>query len=269
MKFLQFAYQNIKNSILVTLLTFFSFSSAYAGLIPSDISIVDASVTFDVDSFGDTSGDFDLVSAGVATTSDFAGDTVTTGDNPIMGNLTHTGDGVGFSGDVSISDDEYTIGFDSLLSVENLSAVDMYEIVFKLTFRNLVNASGLDSFADSEFTFFANGDEVFFSDLLSDSFYGNEIAGDSVPGFGGELSESDTLYFSFMLDPTEFLDIELSWTLSGGDFDSGNSQASFSQFLAIDSITNQSTPVDDIPEPTSLILFALGILALNQKQIRS
>ncbi|NQZ24318.1 MAG: PEP-CTERM sorting domain-containing protein [Colwellia sp.] len=244
-----------------------SISSAYAGLITSDINIVDASITFDdVSSFGETAGDFSVIEGGTTTTSIFAGDTVTTGVNPLLGTLTETDDGIGFSGAADVSGDEYLIGFDSFLSVENSSLVDIYQVFFKLTFSNLVNATGDDAYADSEFVLMANGSEIFFSDLLSDSLYGNEIGGVLNGDFGGEMTESDTLLFDFILNPLDILDLELIWTLEGGEYDNGSSIASFSQFLSVDSVTLQQTaPPQSVPEPTTLLLFAIGILGLGRK----
>jgi len=241
-------------------------SSAYATII-TPISIVDASVIFDEDdSFGSTAGDFSVIQGGITTVNTYAGDTVTTGVNPLFGTLTEIGDGVAFSGAADVVDDEYLIGFDSFLSIENTSLADVYEVIFKLTFSNLVNTTGDDAYADSEFVLMAGGTEIFFSDLISDTIHGNEIAGTSTGDLGGELIDSDTLFFDFMMNPGDILELDLSWTLEGGDFEGGNSIANFSQFLSVDSATLQSTqPPEEVPEPASLLLFAMGILGLRRK----
>tara|TARA_R110000868_G_scaffold398138_1_gene671134 strand:+ start:202 stop:1020 length:819 start_codon:yes stop_codon:yes gene_type:complete len=269
MKTLNPKWKMLKITALTTLCSLCFLSSVQAAVIPVNINI-QATNTFD-EGYGDgvSSGDFSLITGGATTTSTYSGATVT-GTNPLTNNLVNTGDGIGFTGSATATDDIFNVGFDSTIDVANNSVSDIYDIVFKLVFSNMVNASGADAYADSEFTLFANGAEIFFTDLLSDSLNGNEVAGDGGPApYFGSLLEADTLFFNFALNPSDLLTLDLSWTLDGGDFDGGESAFEFSQFLSIESVTLRGGQVPpSVPAPGSLSLFVIALVGLVARNAR-
>lgn len=268
MKTLNPKWKMLKVTALATLCSLCFLSSVQAAVIPVDINI-QATNTFDVGyGAGVSSGDFSLTSGGTTATSTYASATVT-GTNPLTNSLVNTNDGIGFTGSALTTDDVFNVGFDSLVSVTNNAVSDIYDIVFKLVFSNMVNASGTDAYADSEFTLFANGSEIFFTDLLSDSVNGNTVGGVTNGNFGGSESETDTLYFNFALNPSDLLTLDLSWTLEGGDFDGGESAFEFSQFLSIESVTLRGGQVPpSVPAPGSLSLFVIALVGLVARNAR-
>jgi hypothetical protein len=256
----------VKHFINRTGLAFFAgalalnLSVAHAVAFTSDISISGSTAFDDGFSFGSTSGDFSVVSGGSTTTSTYAGSTAT-GDNPLAGTLTDLNDGFGFTGMASATDDEFAIGFDTTVNVQNNSLSDVYEVIFSFDYSNWVNSSGDDAFADSELTLDANGIEIAFSDLLSDSFYGNEVAGIATGDSGGALSDSNELFFNFILNPSDILDLDMIWTLEGGDFATGLAEADLSAFLSVVSVQAQGVPVP-APLPGTFLLVGLGLVLL-------
>ena len=232
--------------------------------------IITGDTTFDnVFSFGPTSGDFSVVSGGSTTTSTYA-DFSVIGANPLGGSLTDIGDGFGFTGIASATDEEFAIGIDTAMSLTNSSASDIYLVTFKLSYSNLVNADGGDAFADSELTLDSemnldgNITEEFFTDLKSDTFFGDEIGGGLTGGFGDILSESGDMFLSFTLNPSDFLDLNMIWTLEGGDFDGALAEAELSAFISIDSVVVKT------PLPGTLFLVGIGLILLPlQRRMRA
>jgi hypothetical protein len=233
-------------------------SLAHAAPIPVELA-VSGSTTFDDGfSFGG-SGDFSLVSGGALTTSVHVGSNVTIGSNPLAGSLTATGDGTGFNGAASATDDEFAIAFDSMLSVMNNHVSQVYEVVFRLDWSILVNATGGDAYADSEIILFDDFDEIFFSDFKSDTFFGNEVGGILTGGFGGLISDGGIENFTYFLNPGEQVNLSLSWVLEGGDFASGLAVADASAFLSVSSV----------PIPAAAWLFGsalFGLVAVKRRK---
>jgi hypothetical protein len=235
----------------------------------SDI-VITGGTEFDAGfSFGPTSGSFGVTEGGVTTLSTYAGDT-STGADPLEGTLTDIGDGFGFDGSGSATDDEFSIGLDTVMNVTNTSASDSFEVLFSLDFSNFVNADGDDAFADSELTLNqdidptpdVDFDEVFFSDLISDTYLGDFVDGFEPDTFGDSFTFSDdALTFLISLAPNESFDWVLGWTVEGGDFEGGLAEFSASTFLSVTSVTNV-TPVTAVPEPSTLFLLAAGLLGL-------
>lgn len=218
--------------------------------------VITATTTFDDGtdtgfSFGPTDGSFSLTSGGTTTNSAYNDFTVT-GDNPLAGSLTDYLDGAGFTGTASATDDEFAIGFDTVITVEN-DTLSTQTVVFRLDYSNMVNADGDDAFADSELTLSDDlVGEIFFSDLKSDSnlMNGDEVGGVLTGNFGESLDDSGFMFFSYVLNPSDQIELLMSWTLEGGDFASGLAEASLSANLTL------------VPLPGAFLLMLSGMLLL-------
>jgi len=253
-----------------------------ATVIDPDISIDWETIFDDGFSFGSTSGAIINKEEGAATaTTTFAGSTVT-GVNPLEGAATNTGDGfrIEGSGKESGIGEEFAVGIDSHMDISNASASSTFEVVLKLVHSNTVDSKGVDAFADSEFTVDLDLEpsvagpisEMFFSDVVSDTMFGNEIGGDPTGFFGGEVSVTGTDLFTFILAPLEAISLDFIWTVEGGvfedfvDFPEGDDGfASFDSFfdLSIVSVTDTATPPPStVPIPGVLVLFGIGLFSL-------
>ena len=230
--------------------------------------VITATTTFDDGtdtgfSFGPISGSFNLVSGGATTTSTYS-DYNVTGANPLTGPLTVINDGSGFTGTASATDGEFAIGFDTDITVLNDTS-STQTVVFRLEYSNFVNADGGDAYADSELTLSEKlvGDmdftEVFFSDLISDTSFGDEVGGVLTGAFGEELNDSGNQLFSYMLNPSDEILLRMSWTLNGGDFAPGGIAG-----LAEADLTANLTLV---PLPGSLLLMLSGLLLLPMQRL--
>ena len=217
--------------------------------------VVDATTTFDdVFSFGPTSGSFSLTSGGITTSETYSGSTAT--GNPLTGSLTQNFDGTGFSGFASATDSDFLVGFDTVITVFNDEA-GQKEVKLRLDYSNMVNADGDDAFAHSNLFLFdnINPGDIFFSDLKSDTAFGDENGGVLTGGSGEMLSESGSMVFSYMLAPLDTLELNMIWTLEGGDFAGGLAEADLSANLTI------------VPLPGALLFMVSGLLLLPLQRL--
>lgn len=189
---------------LAATMLFFHLSAAHAVAFDSDISIT-GSTTFDTTKSFGGSGDFNLVSGGV-------------------------------------TDDDFLIAFDTVMNVTN-NSTDIFWVTINLAYDKLVNADGADAYADSELVLQENGTEIFFSDLKSDTSFGDEIGAALTGGFGDELTDSGTFVKVFELNPADVLTLDLIWTLEGGDYDAGLAEGDLSAFLSVASVDKMMVPV--------------------------
>lgn len=249
-----------------------------AGVLAFNLSVAHAAFTTDISISGDTafddgfsigsSGDFRKVSGGVADVSTYATDASFTGDNPQAGDLFDLGDGFGFTGDASVIDDEFAVGFDTYINVTNLS-LNVYDVTFKLDYRNSVNADGDDAYADSELTLFDGTGEIFFSDLISDTVNEDQVGGDYTGGFGDALSDIGSEFFTFTLNSGGMIDLDMSWTMVGGDWESGLAEGSLSAYLSVYAVERLGEPTP-VPAPSVFSLLALGLILLPlQRRLRA
>jgi hypothetical protein len=219
------------------------------------------------------SGSFFVRVGGGDTITTFDGVMVDTGGvDPLLGTLTDTGDGFGITGTADAAfdpdiDTEFLIGIDFIIDLMNSSATDTYKITFKVgsstggNFNNRVDADGADAFAESEFTVDTPaGTEVFFTDLLSDTLFGDEENGVDLGTFGALVSDIGMETFDITLAPGDMEEIVGAWTMEGGVFanDLGAATVDFSAFLSVDSIEN----LTQVPEPSTMLLLATGLVGL-------
>lgn len=255
--------------------------AAHATAISPDLSI-SGNVAFDtVNSYADpgsgSAGSLQARTGGVdASPAAYTGST----GGSLSGNLTQTGDGFGFSGRASADGSNGTATFKSFidisLSLSNTSATDTYKIFFDVAFNNAVDADGTDAYADSEFFVRdpAGGADLFFTDLMSDAFFGDEVAGVDTGTFGAALSDSGPDAFFVTLAPGASLSFgpgsnQILWRLEGGAYLSDSSATgSLNAFLSIASVENLTNP-NPTPEPATLALLGLGLAGLGLARRRA
>jgi hypothetical protein len=254
---------------IIALCMLLQISTAQAVPFTTDLTII-GDVEFDIDfALADgnvtQTGDFSSKAGGTATSSSFSG-VVTTGANPRAATLTDLGDGFGMSAQTvgnngGNSESEFRLGFDIDIDITNIS-LDNYRITFLVDFSNSVNANGSDAFVDSEFTVDHAGSEVFFSDLVSDTFYGDEHSGIATGGFGEPLSEIGTTTFDVFVNAGLTTSIASLWTMEGGVFGPGAALLNFEAFISVHEVENLTGGVPAVPEPATFILFGTGLLGL-------
>ncbi|WP_085298799.1 PEP-CTERM sorting domain-containing protein [Cognaticolwellia mytili] len=257
--------------------------TATASLINPDIS-VEGNVTFDINPISGSlpatgnasqSADISKIIGSTATIST-VNNVTPSGANPFGGGFTDYGDGLGI--DASALS---TLGignvrdfiFDFDFSLSNNSATDFYKIYFELVFSNSVNANGADAFVDSEINLFDSAsNEIFFSDLTSDTANGDEKNGAFLASAGASLTDSGTFLFDFTLAAGATNSFSALLKMDGGGFTSdalfSASSSAFIRVVGADNLTNSPTPTP-VPEPSTLILFAavIGLLKIKRKVI--
>lgn len=248
------------SALIATVMLVFQFSLVHAVTFNPNV-VITGSNAFDDSSSFNGSGGFSMISGTAPTDSTYdTGSLVSGAGNPLSGALTDIGDGFGFTGSASVTDDEFVIGFDAAINVFNNSS-GKQTVTFRLNFNNTVNADGLDAYAQSNLFLNDGGfDDIFFSHLMSDTVNPDENGGVPIvpESFGAELTESGDLLFSFMLNPTESLDLLLRWELDGGDFSGGLATADLDAFLSVDRV---------VPLPGSFFLMASGMLLLPLQRL--
>ena len=212
---------------------------------------------------GPINGSFFVKSGGITTTAIYSGSPTT--PNSLTGPLTDILDGSGFNGSASVTDTdpvtEFGIGFDTNITVLNNTG-SQQTVSFRLDFSNMVNADGDDAFSDSELILQEKlvGDldftEVFFSDLVSDTSFGDAVGGVGTGLFGESLMENGSQIFSYTLNDSEQIELQMSWTLSGGVFpDVGLAEANLTAELTL------------VPLPGSLLFMVSGMLLLPLQRL--
>lgn len=268
-----------------------------AALLPGDLSISNSSIAFDTGAFA-TVGDSTSITGSSFSAKVGGADTATgfdktgplgPGTNPIPGNFTDTGDGFGITVNAQTSHNDLTadpspspndstlfsLGVDMGFDISNTSGVDTYDVVIKWMFDSSVTASGLDAYSNSEFDLSVGSSNVF-TDITADTLLGNEFDGNLITDpspsdptdpyiYGGTVTDAGTLLFTLALAPGDMFSIIGAYSLDGEAFE-GSTSASFSSFLSIDSVTKHGAAA--IPEPTTMLLFGVGLAGLTAVQRR-
>lgn len=238
-----------------------------AMLIPAEL-LIHGSVEFDTGSSSLTGGathtaTMDSVIGGAAGPMTTVTGVIPTGPNPVGGMFTHFGDSVSAFLDLSGgADDAGEMFFDYGIDIENTSGSSFFDVFFEIEISNSVDAD-VDAFADSLIALFNDsGVEIFFSDLLSDTLFGDEKNGAVLGTLGSLVTDIATFGFGFTLSPGDILTFGSAVAAKGEGFAGG----SFS-LLSDSSITLVSAHVI-VPEPSGFILFlsSLLLLQLNLKK---
>ena len=252
-----------------------------ASLISPDL-MISGNVEFDTvnssSATGNTSQNADMsLVIGGATTLTLIANVTPTGANPLAALLTDYGDGVGVSAigsstpsgvSSAIPDFIFDIGF----SLSNSSATDSYQVFFELAFSNFADADGNDAFMDAEINLFNSSlAEIFFSDLTSDTFFGDQKNGTTLATSGATLSDSGTFLFDITLLSGASDNFSALLKMDGGAFDDTsifNARTSaFISVIGADNLTNTlPVPPSQVPEPSTFILFFMAMLLSQVKR---
>jgi hypothetical protein len=261
-------YKSVKLCSLLLVLSLSSVSRA--ALIPADIA-VEANVSFDTNSFSQQgnvsqSGSFALIQGGSTTQSSVA-DVLVTGANPLGGLLSETNDGISIVaevlGEASSNADGFYFDFDFLLSNSSLDTA--YMLSFLFSYDNQTSASGDDAFADSLINLFdASNVEFFFSDLTTDTLFGDEKNG-AVPGtFGVTQLDNGMFSFDIVLAPGSGSNFRGQILLEGAELaQAGAFLINASADLILSAVRPLDTPPNTVPLPATVLLMLLGLVLIR------
>ena len=189
---------------------------------------------------------------------------VTSGPNPVSTILSDIGDGMGiaFVGAGDTLGEEVTDFFgDYAFGLGNASLVNSFVVTFKVTFDNTASTTGPDSFAETALTMDndTTATEVFFTELTSDTFNGNDVNGVDPGTVGGTVTDVGPSFFDITVGPGASIDLAGLISLRGGAFGvPGTFGADIDTFVSIDGVATLAIG-GPVPEPATLALFALGL----------
>lgn len=144
-------------------------------------------------------------------------------------------------------------------------------ITFAVDFTNMVDANGGDAYADSQLSIFdtTNVIEVFFTDLTSDTFFGDMVNGVNPGTSGDALSDSGIMTFDIIIDPLATINLSGLNSIEGGAFSGdGNYSGTLQSVFSIAAVSNLTEP-QPVPETHSLFLLGVGLLGLMARRKRS
>ncbi|QPF75366.1 hypothetical protein G8A07_22220 [Roseateles sp. DAIF2] len=240
-----------------------SLLNAQAAPVPSGLSIT-ASVALDtansLDPVGGASqsGSF-FHSNGSPGSAGFSNLPGSMSPSSLSGALLQTGDSLGLSfsmsGSTNDGADVQTDGLfaDYLLSLVNSSATDTFTLLFRVSARNAVQASGADAFAFSDLSVKDAGlNELFFSDYRADTLN---------PGSNFELQSLDDS-FTIVLAPGQSTTLSALQRQRGGAFGDGAGSygATLASSILLEEVRSSGGP-NELPLPGSLPLALLGLLS--------
>lgn len=188
--------------------------------------------------------------------------------NPMTSNLTDTGDGIGWDTNLDALFEtgfNFNPGYDFIvdlgLNLANNSLTDTFTITMQLDYSHAADVGGIDAYADSKLDLEVDNVNVFISEVLSDSFFGDALNGVATGTFGDLISDNGTLFFDIILNPGDVALIGGTHQWEGGVFDTGFSNADVNMDLFIaDVVCSGNCPV--VPVPGALLLFSSGLSGL-------
>ncbi len=210
-------------------------------------------------------GDYSVIEGGATTTETFSGVTPAA-TNPLPGTFTAIGDGVGGSAILSATDPaEYDFAIFFNFDLINTSGSDTYKVTFEADFTHTVDADGPDAFGESTFDLESPiGTNLLHSEIVSDTFFGDEKNGLPLPTLGDPVTDSGVFSFDITLLPGATSDIEAFYNWTGETFEELSGVSSdFTGSILITNVMNLTPPdPNPIPEPSTYILVGIGISAL-------
>ena len=185
------------------------------------------------------------------------------------GELTQVGDGFGMVANASGVDfsEIDVLGLDLSLTFANSSA-ETHVLTVMLDFSNSVDSGGFDAFAESELTLDDAGGEFFFTDVLSDVFFGDKKNGNDLGTFGALVTDLGTPSWDITLGPGETVVWTGAFTLDAGAFE-GAIDSNFSERVGSDFSSSFSADLTVVPEPCSMLLLSIGCLAIGKRKSRT
>ena len=257
---------------------YLSILPSYAGLIPVEV-VINGSVELDLDpssgsdaNFDSQTGTLDQRLNGVGAITNINGLSADAA-NPRLGQLIEMGDGFGASYDVSTvaGGDSGDFIFDFAFQLANTSLTDSFLVSFAVNYSNTVDADGTDSFIDSELSLLDTSlAEFFASDLTSDTFFGDEVNGVGQATSGALISRNGIFNFDVMLAANAIDSFSGVLKVDGGNFGVDSSiRSQASAFISVVGVRNITEPPNEVPEPSSLLLFLLAVFGLFSQSNKS
>jgi hypothetical protein len=256
-----------------------------APIVFTDISItgsVELSTTIGVAPFSDgnvTQNGAIRTTVGGATTSNAFSTTPGTADgiddaattlpasNPLTGNLTDTGDGIGYTTNLDALfetgvnfNEGYDFITDFAVNLANTSVGGIFTVTMQLDYSNVADVEN-DAFADSRLDLEVDTLNVFSSEVLSDSFFGDALNGTPTGTNGALISDSGSFFFDVILNPGDTALIGGLHQWEGGVFEAGSSLVDIGVDLTIAGVTCAGD-CNVVPVPGAALLFASGLSGL-------
>jgi len=205
---------------------------------------------------GTQTGALSMTSGGVSSMSTIDGITVT-GSDPLGGALTDIGDRVGIdfhAGGTELDTEFYgNYGF----SLANNSAADTYRVTLGFESMNLVQVMGdLDNavFAESKMFLASGVEELFYTYRYIDLLYYEDF---------DDTCNGCLFTYDLLLGAGEMIDLYGDQGIFGGAYDPGTGyEIDLSTTVSILDVANLTAPPTGVPEPTTVLLFAVGVFLL-------
>ena len=207
-------------------------------------------------------------------TADGTDDGTTSPAPSLSGTLTDIGDGIGWSTDLDADfetgfnfSDGYDFVVDFLLNLANTSFTDTLTVTIKANYNNVVNADGVDAFADAKLDLELDDLDVLngASEVLSDTIIapGDVKNGVNLLTFGAEVSDVRMLSFDVILLPNSTAKIDGTHQWEGGVFEAGLSDVDISVDITVDNVAcSGECIVAPVPVPGAVWLFGTGLSGL-------